>query len=177
MAKIHKISGYFVDYEGLYGEGLLKAGVLNGLKCFDQHFHVETADIPDWNGGDNPLNKDNCDLAQCEKYFTNKYPVENDRKVSVGELYRHFKEGKLVRVIAIAQDTENVGQFNVVYRCSDGGIWARPYGMFISEVDREKYPNATQKYRFEKMDCNGCSYINYCDPIISIQRPINCKLK
>ena len=56
-----------------------------------------------------------------------------------------------MKVIAIAQDTENVGQFNVVYECSDGGIWVRPYGMFISEVDREKYPDATQKYRFEKV--------------------------
>lgn len=44
------------------------------------------------------------------------------------------------------------GQFCVVYECEDGAIWSRPYGMFVSEVDHVKHPNAKQKYRFELME-------------------------
>ena len=31
----------------------------------------------------------------------------------------------------------------------DGTLYARPYDMFASKVDREKYPNVKQEYRFE----------------------------
>ena len=31
----------------------------------------------------------------------------------------------------------------------DGGLWVRPLDMFLSPVDREKYPDAGQTYRFE----------------------------
>lgn len=32
-------------------------------------------------------------------------------------------------------------------------VFCRPQDMFLGEVDKVKYPNATQKYRMEK--CNG----------------------
>ena len=97
------------------------------------------------------LNYDNCDLADCEKYFKKKVPVDNDRNVIAGQVYRHFK-GHTVKVLHIAQDTEAPGQFYVVYECEDGAVLSRPYGMFVSEVDRKKYPDVKQKYRFELME-------------------------
>lgn len=93
------------------------------------------------------------DLAECEKYFHDKYPVRENRSVEVGKTYRHFK-GKIVEVIAISQDTESPGQYYVVYKCEDGAIWSRPYGMFVGKVDRKKYPDADQEYRFEEVQ-NG----------------------
>lgn len=71
------------------------------------------------------------------------------REVIVGKKYKHFK-GIIVEVIAIAKNTENLEDM-VIYN-HDGEIWARPYEMFISEVDHDKYPEIKQKYRFEEVN-------------------------
>ena len=42
--------------------------------------------------------------------------------------------------------------YSVVYVCTDGKIWHRPLGMFLSEVDHKKYPEAKQLYRFELIE-------------------------
>ena len=147
MAKIFKVSGYLVDPIGDYPVDYLKRDIETSYDMIGQHIHVEEADIGKWNS-ESSLNYDNCDLADCEKYFKRKVPVDNDRNVTAGQVYRHFK-GQTVKVLHISQDTEAPGQFYVVYECEDGAIWSRPYGMFVSEVDHVKYPNVKQKYRFE----------------------------
>lgn len=151
MAKIFKISGYLVDPDDLYRLSEIEAGISYALDgMVHQHIHVEEADIGEWDD-ESPLNYDNCDLAECEKYFKRKIPVDNDRNVMAGQVYRHFK-GKTVKVLHISQDTEAPGQFCVVYECEDGSVWSRPYGIFVSEVDHGKYPDEKQKYRFELVE-------------------------
>ena len=86
--------------------------------------------------------------------------------IKIGDIVQHFKREILLdtnnaiylyRILDIAEHTETKEKL-VIYQAlydSDAmgihfGVYARPYDMFMSEVDHEKYPNIKQKYRFEK---------------------------
>lgn len=69
-------------------------------------------------------------------------------KPKVGEKYRHFK-GMEITILALCKHTETLEEM-VVYE-HDGETWVRPLSMFLERVDKEKYPNVEQEYRFEKI--------------------------
>lgn len=72
-------------------------------------------------------------------------------RIMPGDIVRHFK-GNEYEILCFALDSETREEM-VVYRAlyGEGGTWVRPKEMFLSPVDREKYPDAAQEYRFEKI--------------------------
>lgn len=73
-----------------------------------------------------------------------------DRDFQPGDTIQHFKGG-FYKIVAIGTNTETEEKMVVYQNLKDQKVLIRPYDMFISKVDREKYPNADQSYRFIKV--------------------------
>lgn len=146
MARIFRISGYLVcDRETTAKELESYFDAMSGE--WWQQFHIEQSEEFTLNGE----SSSNCDLALLTRHFKKDVDYNFDRPIpQKGEKYRHFKLGKIVTVIGISRHTETE-EISVVYEYK-GHIWNRPLKMFMSKVDRVKYPDAKQKYRFELIE-------------------------
>ena len=81
--------------------------------------------------------------------YNDDYKSDIKMEVKIKGVYKHFKgDYYLVEDIAVHSETR---EKLVIYRALYGetGLYARPYDMFMEKVDKIKYPNAKQEYRFE----------------------------
>lgn len=151
MAKMFRFSGYFVENDEIEDVANFEDRI-SGL-CVEsddiiQQLHIEESEEFEVDGE----LEENCDLALLTRHFkADNISAEFDRTLPrKGEKYKHFKLGKVVTIIGISRHTETE-EISVVYEY-EGHIWNRPLEMFMSEVDKEKYPNTEQKYRFELVE-------------------------
>lgn len=70
-------------------------------------------------------------------------------ELKIKGIYRHFK-GDYYLVEDVALSSETMEEY-VVYRplYGESRLYIRPLEMFLSKVDKEKYPDVKQEYRFE----------------------------
>ena len=71
-----------------------------------------------------------------------------EREIKIGGIYRHFK-GHIYQVIGIAKDSETLEEKIVYQNVDTDELWLRGENDFLSLVDRNKYPDVDQEYRFE----------------------------
>lgn len=85
--------------------------------------------------------------------------MEKERIFQIGDIVKHFKRETVdpesddyrYRIVNFAEHTET-REMLVIYKAlyGDRKVYARPKDMFMGKVDKEKYPNIQQEYRFEK---------------------------
>lgn len=77
------------------------------------------------------------------------------QKIVKNGIYKHFK-GDYYLLQDIARHSET-GEEYAVYRAlyGDCNLWVRPLQMFMEKVDRQKYPDVHQEYRFQYVDISS----------------------
>lgn len=73
-------------------------------------------------------------------------------ELKINGIYKHFK-GDYYLVVDTAIGSEDDKEY-VIYRAlyGDNKLYIREKNMFLSRVDKEKYPSVSQNYRFELQD-------------------------
>ena len=111
-----------------------------------------------------------CNLARVSFLANRKFP-------EIGDIYTHFK-GKKVIVVNVALDSETCEPVIIYRHIDEDNCWSRKAMEFLAPTDVEKYPNATQKYRFEReLPIGITETVKYKETLELIMRSISNKEK
>lgn len=74
-----------------------------------------------------------------------------EREIKEGQVYEHFK-GHVYKIVCVGYSASDLS-LQVVYQdINNDKIWIRDYNEFLSKVDKKKYPDVKQEYRFELIE-------------------------
>lgn len=77
--------------------------------------------------------------------------MKNPTEVIAGELYKHYKNKQVYRIIGVAKHTETLEDMVIYapysYKNEKSDLWARPLSMFLEtvELDGNKVPRFSKE--------------------------------